>query len=74
MAGETIAIDRTISKAHNSKKANFSKKKIDMHLAVIEEKIKEYLIDLKQDDTQEISNKIANIQAKIERLKTKKIN
>ena len=38
IAGETIAIDGTKSRAHNSKKANFNQKKIDKHLAYIEEK------------------------------------
>ena len=36
IAGETSAIDGTKSRAHNSKKANFSQKKIDKHLAFIE--------------------------------------
>ena len=36
IAGEIIAIDGTKSRAHNSKKANFSQKKIDKHLAHIE--------------------------------------
>ncbi len=74
IAGETIAIDGTKSRAHNSKKANFSQKKIDRHLAYIEEKTLEYLTDLEQNDNQENSTKITNIQAKIERLKTNKIN
>ena len=74
IAGETIAIDGTKSRAHNSKKANFSQKKIERHLAYIEEKTQEYLTDLEQNDNQENSTKITNIQAKIERLKTNKIN
>lgn len=41
IAGETIAIDDTKSRAHNSKKANFNQKKIERHLAYIEEKTKE---------------------------------
>ena len=40
IAGETIAIDGTKSRAHNSKKANFNQKKLDRHLAYIEEKTK----------------------------------
>ena len=32
ISGETIAIDGTKSRAHNSKKANFSQKKIDRHM------------------------------------------
>lgn len=74
IAGEIIAIDGTKSRAHNSKKANFNQKKIDRHLAYIEEKSQEYLTDLEQNDNQENSTKITTIQAKIERLKTNKIN
>jgi len=39
IAGETIAIDGTKSRVHNSKKANFNQKKIDKHLACITGKI-----------------------------------
>jgi hypothetical protein len=74
IAGETIAIDGTKSRAHNSKKANFSPKKIDKHLAYIEEKTQQYLDQLAQNDDHENSTTITNIQAKIERLKTNKIN
>jgi hypothetical protein len=37
---ETIAIDGTKSRAHNSKKANFNQKKIDKHVDYIEVKPK----------------------------------
>jgi transposase len=37
---ETIAIDGTKSRAHNSKKANFNQKKIDKHVDYIEVKTK----------------------------------
>ena len=74
IAGEIIAIDGTKSRAHNSKKANFSQKKIDKHLAYIEEKTQQYLDQIEQNDTQENNTSITNIQAKIERLKTNKIN
>ena len=74
IAGETIAIDGTKSRAHNSKKANFNQKKIDRHLAYIEEKSQEYLAELEQNDTQENSTTITKIQAKIERLKKNKIS
>ena len=73
IAGEIIAIDGTKSRAHNSKKANFNQKKIDKHLAYIDEKSQEYLDQLAQNDVQENSEKISNIQAKIERLKTNRI-
>ena len=43
IAGDSIAIDGTKSRAHNSKKGNFNQKKIDKHLAYIEEKTQHYL-------------------------------
>ena len=73
VAGETIAIDGTKSRAHNSKKANFNQKKLDRHLAYIEEKAQQYLDELAQNDHSENSEKISNIQEKIERLKTNRI-
>ncbi|SUX48785.1 Transposase domain (DUF772) [Chryseobacterium indoltheticum] len=73
IACETIAIDGTKSRAHNSKKANFNQKKIEKHLAYIEEKSQEYLDQLAENDVQENSEKINNIQQKIERLKTNRI-
>ena len=50
VSGEIIAIDGTKSRAHNSKKANFNQKKIDKHLAYIEEKTQQYLDELAQND------------------------
>ena len=73
IAGETIAIDGTKSRAHNSKKANFNQKKIDKHLEYIEAKTQEYLEALEANDTQEHPAKIHNIHQKIERLKQNKI-
>ena len=73
IAGETIAIDGTKSRAHNSKKANFNQKKIDKHLAYIEEKTQQYLDELAQNDQNENSIFITKIQEKIERLKKNKI-
>ena len=73
IAGETIAIDGTKSRAHNSKKANFNQKKIDKHLAYIEEKTQQYLDELAQNDEKENSVTITKIQEKIERLKKNKL-
>lgn len=73
IAGETIAIDGTKSRAHNSKKANFNQKKIDKHVAYIEEKTQEYLDELEKNDCKDNPIKIKNIQQKIERLKQNKI-
>lgn len=72
IGGETIAIDGTKSRAHNSKKANFNQKKIDQHLAYIETKTQEYLDALEANDTKENPVKIQNIQQKIARLKGNK--
>ncbi|MEO8253316.1 MAG: transposase [Flavobacterium sp.] len=66
---KTIAIDGTKSRAHNSKKANFTQKKIDQHLEYIEIKTQEYLNALEQNDTRENSTEIKNIQQKIEHYK-----
>ena len=73
IAGKTIAIDGTKSRAHNSKKANFNQKKIDKHLAYIEAKSQEYLDALEENDTKENSSEMKNIQQKIERLQQNKI-
>jgi transposase len=73
IAGDTIAIDGTKSRAHNGKKSNFNQKKIDKHKEYIEAKTQEYLTALDQNDTQENSTTITNIQQKIERLKQNKI-
>ena len=73
IAGETIAIDGTKSRAHNSKKANYNQKKIDKHKEYIDSKSQEYLDQLEQNDVQENPVAIKNIQQKIERLKQNKI-
>ena len=73
IAGQTIAIDGTKSRAHNGKKANFNQKKIDKHKAYIDAKSQEYLDQLEQNDIQDNPIAIKNIQEKIERLKQNKI-
>lgn len=73
IAEETIAIDGTKSRAHNSKKANFNQKKIDKHKEYINNKSQEYLDQLEQNDVKENPVAIKNIQQKIERLKQNKI-
>lgn len=73
IGGHTIAIDGTKSRAHNSKKNNFNQKKIDRHLAYIEEKTNEYLTQLESNDHKEDVIKVSHIKEKIERLKKNKI-
>lgn len=73
IGGELIAIDDTKVRASNSKKNNYSPKKIERHLAYIEDKTNEYLAQLDTNDQAESNDKTKGIQAKIERLKTHKI-
>jgi hypothetical protein len=73
IGGETIAIDGTKSRAHNSKKANYNQNKIDKHLEYIETKTQEYLDALEENDAKENPPKIKNIQQKIERLQRNKL-
>lgn len=72
ITGDTIAIDGTKSRAHNSKKSNYSQKKIDQHMAYIEAKTQEYFDELDKNDAQEAPQKISNIQEKIARLEKNK--
>jgi transposase len=51
--GKTVAIDGTKIRASNSKKNNHNQKKIDRHLAYIEEKTREYLQQFAENDSQE---------------------
>ena len=74
IGGEVVAMDGTKIRASNSKKNNFSPKKIARHLAYIEERTNEYLAALEQNDLTEKSvEKVKNIQDKIAKLKTNKI-
>ena len=73
IAGETIAIDGTKTRAHNGKKSNFNQKKIDKHKEYIDAKSQEYLDQLEQNDVKENPVAIKNINEKIARLKKNKI-
>jgi hypothetical protein len=73
IGGETIAIDGSKSRAHNSKKANFNQKKIDKHLAYIEAKTQEYLDTFEENDAKDNPVIIQNIQQKLDRLKGNKL-
>lgn len=74
IAGETIAIDGTKSRAHNSKKANFSQKKIDRHLEYIDQKVSEYMAVLESSDLQDEQVKVTKVLDKIATLKERKID
>ena len=73
VTGETVAIDGTKVRAHNSKKNNYSQRKIDRHLDYVEEKTKEYLQQLDTNDINEDQVKVKGIEEKIARLKKNKI-
>lgn len=73
VAGHTVAIDGTKVRAHNSKKNNYSPKKIERHLQYIEEKTNEYLEGLDYHDATENPEKVNEVAQKIERLKQNKI-
>lgn len=73
IAGEVIAMDGTKVRSNNSKKNNYNSKKIERHLAYIEEKTNEYLAELDSNDMQEQSEKVTQVQEKIARLKANKI-
>ena len=73
VSGDVVAIDGTKIRAHNSKKNNYSQKKIDRHFAYIEEKTKEYLDQLDQNDKNEDPVVINDIAKKIAHLQQNKI-
>ena len=73
VSGSTVAIDGTKVRAHNSKKNNYSPKKIERHLKYIEEKTNEYLTQLESHDASESTVKVSNVKEKIARLKQNKI-
>ena len=73
ITGEVIAMDGTKIRANNSKKNNYSLKKIVRHLAYIEQKTNEYLAELDKNDHQEQPEKVNQVQEKIAKLKNNKI-
>lgn len=73
ITGTIIAIDGTKVRANNSKKNNYSPKKIERHLAYIEEKTNEYLTELDRNDLQDQPERVSQVQEKIAKLKANKI-
>jgi len=69
---ETVAIDGTKFKASNSKKNNYSKKKIERHKKYIDEKIDRYFEELDENDELEQNDRkpsAEEIKRRIEELK-----
>ncbi len=73
VSGELIAIDGTKIRANNSKKNNYSPKKIERHLDYIEEKTNEYLIEIDNADTNDDTIKVSGVIEKLERLKNNQL-
>ena len=75
IAGKTLAVDGSKFRASNSKKNNYSQNKIDRQLDYIEQKTTEYLRQLDQADSIELSqDSIQLIQQKLLYFQTSKIN
>ncbi len=73
---EMVAIDGTKFKASNSKKNNYSRKKIKQRQKYIEEKINSYLDELDQNDELEKTDRsptAEEIKKRIEELKKRQI-
>ena len=76
IGSNTIAVDGTKIRGNNSKKNNYNAKKIERHLAYIEEKTTQYLAQLDKADREEDQSQniaITDVQEKLEKLKTHKI-
>lgn len=75
IGGKTLAVDGSKFRASNSKKNNYSQSKIDRHLSYIEQKTEEYLRQLDQADTLELSEQsIKLIQEKLKYFQNNKIS
>jgi transposase len=73
VSAQTVGSDGTKMRAHNSKKNNYNQKKIDRHFTYIEERTNEYLKQLDENDEQEDSITVKDIEGKIQKLKQNKL-
>jgi transposase len=73
VSSSIVAIDGTKFRAHNSKKNNYSPKKLERHLTYIEEKTNEYLQELDTNDASDNSIKVTEVKQKLARLEQNKI-
>jgi transposase len=78
ISGDLIAVDGSKFRAQNSKKNNYNQKKIDRHIAYIEEKAAAYLQDLDSCDeveatcSSEITSNKEKVQQELKKLKARK--
>ena len=74
---ELVAVDGTKIRASNSKRNNFSAKKLDRHIKYIDEKVEEYMqcLDATDKEEQPVDRKISTeeIKKRIEELKNRKV-
>jgi transposase len=72
---ELVAVDGSKFRASNSKRNNYSKKKLERHLKYIDEKINDYLNELEENDEKESCDRrpdASEIQKRIEQLRSRK--
>lgn len=72
---ELVAIDGSKFRACNSKRNNYSKKKLDRHIKYIDEKIDKYMRELDENDGGEASDRKPNaqeIQKRLQQLRDRK--
>ena len=72
---ELVAIDGSKFRACNSKRNNYSDKKLDRHIKYIDEKIDKYLQELDDTDNAEIGDRkpdVGEIQKRLQELKNRK--
>lgn len=65
----TIAVDGSKFKAVNSKKNNYSQKKIDKHRQLIKDKAEKYVQELDELDKQEQTQSKEEVQPKRDKIK-----
>jgi transposase len=73
IGGKVVAIDGTKSRAHNSKKSNYSQSKINRHFDYIEKRTNEYLKEMDELDEQDDAIRIEELGSKLAHLKESKI-
>ena len=74
IGGKLLAGDGTKLRAQNSKKNNFNPKKIERHIAYIDDKLDEYTTTLALEDKDLTEERITELQAKIDKHNKNKKN
>lgn len=72
---EVVAVDGSKFRACNSKKNNFNKKNLDRKIKYIDGKLEEYMSELDQNDTSEVSSRVPDkeeIKKRVKELRRRK--